>query len=78
MFIIRTTWAVSMFELYAEVLQYLKYGFPTGFEGPIPTPSFGNHFSAINHPRDVKVYIATELSEGAMLGTFPRSHFAPW
>ena len=40
-----------------EVLQYLKYGFPAGFEGPIPTPSFGNHSSAVNHPRDVKAYI---------------------
>ena len=54
-----------------EVLQYLKYGFPADFEGPIPTPSFGNHSSAVNHPPDVKAYIATELSEGAMLGPFP-------
>ena len=54
-----------------EVLQYLKYGFPTGCEGPIPTPSFENHYSAVNHPRDIKAYIATALSEGAMLGPFP-------
>ena len=48
----------------------MKYGFPTGFQGPIPTPSFGNHSSAVNHPREVKAYIATELSEGAMLAPF--------
>ena len=33
-----------------EVLQYLKYGLPANFEGPIPTPSFGNHSLALNHP----------------------------
>ena len=33
-----------------EIIQYLRYSFPTGFEGPIPTPSFCNHASAINHP----------------------------
>ena len=54
-----------------EVIPYLRYGFPSGFEGPIPTPSFGNHASAITHPQDVKVYITTELAEGAMLGPFP-------
>ena len=32
------------------LVQYLRYGFAVGFEGPIPTPSFGNHASAINHP----------------------------
>ena len=54
-----------------EVLQYLKCGFQAGFEGPFPTPCFGNHSSAVNRPRDVKAYITTELSEGP----FPRSHF---
>ena len=34
-----------------EVLQYLKYGFPAGFQGPIPTPSFGNLFSCQSSPR---------------------------
>ena len=61
-----------------EVLEYLKYGFPASFEGPIPTPSFGNHSSAVNHPRDVKAYIAIELSEDAMLVSFPQPPFTPW
>ena len=61
-----------------EVLQYLKYGFPVGFEGPIPTPSFSNHSSAVNYPRDIKAYIATELSEGPRLGSFPQPPFTPW
>ena len=49
-----------------------------GFEGPIPTPSFGNHSSAINHHQDVKAYITTELAKGAMLGPFPLPAFIPW
>ena len=53
-----------------EVLHYLKYGFPVGFEGPFPTLSFGNHPSAINHPRDVKAYITTEIAERTILGPF--------
>ena len=61
-----------------QVLQYLRYGFPVGFQGPIPTPSFGNHSSSVNHPRDVKVYIATELAEGAMLGPFSQPPFTHW
>ena len=47
--------AIAHTQVDHEVLQYLKYGFPSGFEGPIPTASFGNHSSSINHPRDVKV-----------------------
>ena len=54
-----------------EVIQYLRNGFSAGFEGPIPTPSFSNRASAINHPRDGKAYITTELAERAMLGPFP-------
>ena len=55
-----------------EVIQYLRYGFPAGFEIPIPTPSFSNHASAISHPRDVKDYINKETAEGVMLGPFPQ------
>ena len=61
-----------------QVLQFIMYGFPAGFEGPIPTPSFDNHSSAVNHPQDVQAYINTELSEGAMLGPFSQSPFTPW
>ena len=30
-------------------LSYLTYGFPVGYEGPVTTPSFTNHTSAVNH-----------------------------
>ena len=29
------------------ILQYLQFGFPAGYEGPVPTPSFHNHPSAV-------------------------------
>ena len=63
--------AIAYSQVDHEVIQYLRYGFPMGFEGPIPTPSVGNHTSAISHPHDVKAYIATEIVEGAILGPFP-------
>ena len=53
--------AIAHTQVDHEVLQYLQYGFPAGLEGPTRTPSFGNNSSAINHPRDVKAYITTEL-----------------
>ena len=65
--------AIAHSQVDREVIQYLRYEFPMGFEGSIPTPSFGNHASATNHPRDVKSYITKEIAEGAMLGHFPRT-----
>ena len=59
--------AIAHSQAVREVRQYFRYGFAAGFEGPIYMPSFGNHASAINNPRDVKAYITTEIAEGAML-----------
>ena len=42
--------AIAYSQANCAVIQYLRYGFPVGFEGHMPTPSFGNHASAINHP----------------------------
>ena len=63
--------AIAYSQADREVIQYLRYGFPTCCEGPIPTPSFGNHASAINHPQDVKAYIHKETAERAMLVPLP-------
>ena len=41
--------AIAHTQVDREVLQYLKYGFPAGFQGSIPTPSFSNYSSAVNH-----------------------------
>ena len=59
-------------------LQFLQFGFPAGYEGPVPTPTFHNHPSAVHHNTDVAAYILIELGEGAMLGSFDQPPFTPW
>ena len=59
-------------------LVFLTFGFPTGYEGPVPTPTFSNHASAVKHHHDVAAYITKELGEGAMLDPFDNSPFFPW
>ena len=55
-----------------------EFGFPVGYEGPVPTPTFHNHPSAVHHSNDVVAYIMKELGEGAMLGPFDQPPFTPW
>ena len=59
------------------IITYLRYGFPVGHEGPVPTPSSGNHPSANKHCADVAAYITKELREGVMLGPFDSLPFTP-
>jgi len=61
-----------------ELLDYLIYGFPVSYRGPIPTPNTANHASALHHPSDVTKYVTTEVAEGAMLGPFAEPLFTPW
>ena len=49
-------------------ISFLKYGFPAGYKGPVPTPCFGNYPSATKHHSDVTTYIKKELSEVVVLG----------
>ena len=43
-------WAnICQLEEDAITPSYLTFGFPAGYERPVPTPSFGNHSSAIKH-----------------------------
>ena len=57
-----------------QVVDFLTYGFPAGFEGEVPKPSFYNHPSARDHPRDVAIYITTELGHSTILGPFDCPH----
>lgn len=52
------------------LVDLLEYGFPLGFDGPIPTPCWENHQSATCFPTQVKNYLHTETSQGAMMGPF--------
>ncbi len=68
---------VEAWEKYANVIndktvvQYVKFGFPVGHEHRImPISSNTNHSSAIQNPKDIDEYIATEMAHGAMIGPF--------
>jgi hypothetical protein len=41
-----------------EVMQFLKYGFPVAYQGPIPTPATDNHFSAKQYMEHVEKYMS--------------------
>ena len=78
-FTLNSQWAtICTTEEDVITLSYLIYGFPAGYEGPVPTPSQANHPSAINHRQDVEAAITKEIIEGAMLGPFDSPPFTPW
>ena len=54
----------------AATLQFSQFVFPAGLEGPVPTPTFHNHPSAVHHSSDSAAYIWKDLKEGAMLVEF--------
>ena len=59
------------------LITFLQYGFPVGYEGPVPTPA--DHISILpQHPRDVANYVLTEIEEEVMLGPFDMEPFIPW
>ena len=60
------------------LISFLQNGFPVGYKGPVPTPADPNLASAIQHPRNVTIYVLTELEEGAMVGPFDMEPFIPW
>ena len=62
----------------ALTVDFLWFGFPAGYEGPVPTTATANHPSATMHLKDLAIYIIKELRHGAMLGPFDHPLFAPW
>ena len=62
-----------------QLVDFLDYGFPTGFEGTqVPTLDIPNHSSSIAHPSHVHDYIATELRHEALAVPFSRPPFREW
>ena len=55
-----------------EVVEWLKYGWPTGRLPTMQDPSktFKNHKGATDHPQALKDYIHKEIEKGAVLGPF--------
>ena len=62
----------------AHLIEYLRYGFPVGNEGPVPTPTTSNHASALHHPCDLVVDVTMEFEEGRVLGPYVEQPFVPW
>ena len=62
-----------------QLVDFLDYGFPTGFEGnQVPTLDIPNHSSSIAHPTHVQDYIVTELRHKALAGPFSCPPFREW
>ena len=61
----------------SRIVDFLRYGFPTGYVGPVPTPLSTNHPSANGHFQDIAVYITTGLYHGAMQTIFLLPLFQP-
>ena len=66
-----------------QLIQLLKFGFPVGFNRECPLKhKTENHKSAVEHPNQVRAYIAEEVELGAIVGPFesspiPKLHFSP-
>ena len=56
--------ALARTEEDTKLINFLKYGFPMGYDSPVPTLSDHNKASAMHHP----MYVLTEFEEGVMLG----------
>ena len=57
-----------------QLLQFLQYGFPLGFNRECKLLcEGGNHKSANDFPSHVQAYIKEELEHGALVGPFPTS-----
>ena len=55
-----------------EVVEWLRYGWPTGRLPSLPQPSwtFKNHKGALDHPQALQKYIQKELNKEAVMGPF--------
>ena len=64
---------------YAELLNFLRYGWPSGFIGPITVMDTSlyedNHKSANDYPDQVDAYIENELKLGSLKGPFDQPPF---
>ena len=63
----------------AQLVQFVKYGFPLGYMGPpSDTTSVPNHASAKDYPEQVTQFIDSEHEKGAIMGPFLAPPFTPW
>jgi hypothetical protein len=62
----------------SQVVDFLTFGWPVSYQGPIPTQNHVNHPSALKFPQHVLNFTIKEVQEGAMLGPFQQPLFRPW
>ena len=80
---VNSAWNLSLFsELLheyedKEVVQWLKYGWPTGRLPSLPPPGLctKNHKGASDYPQYLQKYIKKELQYGAVMGPFRKIPF---
>ena len=60
-----------------EVVEWMRYGWPTGRLPTLPDPSITNknHTGASEHPEALRKYIQKEQAQGAVMGPFERIPF---
>ena len=62
-----------------RVLDFIRYGFPTGYAGPVSdTVGVQNHPSATEYPHHVQEFIEKELDLRGIVGPFDAPPFSPW
>ena len=82
--ILPTMLNIPAWELYLAgyddtLLDYVKYGFPMGYVGPVSdTASLPNHLSATQFPDHVDAFIQKEMSLGGLVGPFTKTLFVEW
>ena len=62
-----------------ELIDFLQYGFPIGYLGPVSnTSDIDNHASAVQFPDHVHNFVQEEIDEGAFLGPCTAPPFREW
>ena len=64
---------------YADVIDFVKYGFPLGYLGPVSdTRDTPNHPSAEDFPEQIDRFIDKEQKMGGLIGLFEQPPFTKW
>ena len=80
---VESTWNLELFEYLlagyhdAEVVECLKYGWPTGRLPSLPDPHTAakNHKGALDYPEQLQRYIKKEARYGAVMGPYNKIPF---
>lgn len=64
---------------YTELLDFVEFGFPMGYLGPVSDYNTDyNHSSANDYPVDIDKFINKEISLGGVIGPIAEKPFEPW